>query len=350
MTGVRVRSVVAGSFHSLALGWDGRVYSWGQNKEGQLGHGDMLDRPSPVLVEGIEGVRDIAAACDHSHAVTRSEAVFSWGRALEPEADNQLLPHSHVMRRGGAVFSWVRAIVPETENQHWPVLVEGFGGVPVRRVCAGIEAAFAIGEDGEVFSWGCFDSWNFGRGLILGHGDTRDQPSPTRVEALRDVWVSSVAVGRYHALALAEDGLVYAWGANRDRAVLGNPHVERELLPKTVEALRGVRIGCIAATDHRSYAVADTGEVSAWGCDGVGYAPLGHGEHRHCCLPKPIETLQGVKVDAVAAGCHHTLAQADDGRVYAWGRGADTGALGVLPIRGYLRVPVYLPQRISCMR
>jgi hypothetical protein len=37
LAGVRVRSVAAGDDHSLALSWDGRVYSWGKNGYGQLG-------------------------------------------------------------------------------------------------------------------------------------------------------------------------------------------------------------------------------------------------------------------------------------------------------------------------
>lgn len=47
MARVRVQSVAAGDHHSLALAWDGRVYSWGFNMLGQLGHADRLfDRPS----------------------------------------------------------------------------------------------------------------------------------------------------------------------------------------------------------------------------------------------------------------------------------------------------------------
>jgi hypothetical protein len=56
---------------------------------------------------------------------------------------------------------------------------------------------------------------------------------------------------------------VYAWGVNVDRALLGNPRIERELLPKPVEALRGVRVGSIAVAGHRSYALSDTGKVWA---------------------------------------------------------------------------------------
>jgi alpha-tubulin suppressor-like RCC1 family protein len=80
----------------------------------------------------------------------------------------------------------------------------------------------------------------------------------------------------------------------------------------------------------RSYAVADTGEVWAWGRDGA--AALGHGEQTNCPLPTPIASLRGVKVVAVAAGMfHHTLALADDGSVYAWGNAhaAPSGALGL---------------------
>jgi hypothetical protein len=64
---------------------------------------------------------------------------------------------------------------------------------------------------------------------------------------------------------------------------LGNPHVERELLTKPIEALRGVRVGSVAVAIYNSYAVADTGELWAWGCDGN---LVDHGEIGRCPLPR----------------------------------------------------------------
>jgi alpha-tubulin suppressor-like RCC1 family protein len=172
-------------------------------------------------VQGLDGVRSIAAADAHSLAVTQSGVVFSWGRAVRRGAQHSLRP----------------------------IIVEGFEGVRVHQACAGREVAFAIGEDGELFSWGeCMDG-------CLGHGDRQDQPSPKRVEALRGFRMSSVSVGCCNVLALTEDGLVYAWGANKLRALMGNPPVERELLPNPVEALRSVRVGSVAADNCHSYAV-----------------------------------------------------------------------------------------------
>jgi alpha-tubulin suppressor-like RCC1 family protein len=143
--------------------------------------------------------------------------------------------------------------------------------------------------------------------------------------------VSSASAGRFHAVALAEDGLVYAWGKYERQAVLGNPNVKKELLPKPVETLRGVRIGSIVAAGVRTCTVSVTGEVWTWGCDRHGAAPLGHGERVNCPLPTPIESLRGVKVDAVAADDGHTLVQADDGSLYAWGgsRATKACALGL---------------------
>jgi alpha-tubulin suppressor-like RCC1 family protein len=227
-----------------------------------------------------------------------------------------------------------------------PIIVEGFGAVRVRRVCTGRYAAYAIGEAGELFLWG---RGNVG---LLGHGDERDQLSPKRVEAMRGIPISSIAVGALHALTLAEDGLVYAWGLNSSGDVLGNSDVERELLPMPVEALRGVRVSSVAATGWRSYAVADTGEVWAWGIDHDDSLPLGHGEQMDCPLPKPIESLRGFKVDAVDASILHTLELVDEGSVYAWGNtyGAQMGALGLGPSVSNAERPVPTPQRILGLR
>jgi hypothetical protein len=84
LAGILVRSVAAGWYHSLALVlvWDGRVYSWGYNKYGQLGHGDQLDRSSPALVQRLETVRSMHAARTRSIALTQSGSVFCWGRPL----------------------------------------------------------------------------------------------------------------------------------------------------------------------------------------------------------------------------------------------------------------------------
>jgi alpha-tubulin suppressor-like RCC1 family protein len=124
------------------------------------------------------------------------------------------------------------------------------------------------------------------------------------------------------------------------------------LLPKPIEALRGVCVVSVVAGGNRSFAVADTGELWAWGLDGSGdyHSALGHGEEKNCPVPKPIESLRGIKVDAVAAGSGHALALTDNGSVYAWGmqHAAASGALGLG--RRMTDRKVSTPRRVPALR
>jgi alpha-tubulin suppressor-like RCC1 family protein len=131
-----------------------------------------------------------------------------------------------------------------------------------------------------------------------------EQPSPKRVEALRNVRVSCVSIQKEHGLALTESGLVYACGyINRITPTSDTSCTYRtEPLPQPVEALRGVRVGVIAQGGERSYAVADTSVLWAWGDDGEDICvPLAGGEQLKVPVPKPMESLHGVKVYSVAA-------------------------------------------------
>jgi len=64
-----VRAVAAGVLHSLALKADGTVWAWGENSSGQLGTGTTTDSTAPVQVSGLSGVQAIAAGDNHSLAL-----------------------------------------------------------------------------------------------------------------------------------------------------------------------------------------------------------------------------------------------------------------------------------------
>jgi alpha-tubulin suppressor-like RCC1 family protein len=207
-------------------------------------------------------------------------------------------------------------------------------------------AVFAIGEDGELFSWGD------GTDEDLGHGVQEAVPSPRRVEALRGIRVSSVSVAWRHALALTESGLVYAWGDNVERALLANPDVEGERVPTLVEALQAVRVRSAVAAGFRSYAVAETGELWAWGTHSQGSDWVGHGDQAVCHLPRLMVSMQGVRVDSVTVEQTYTLALAHDGAVYSWGDEyqARAGILGLGSSVSEAGIDVPTPQRIPGLR
>ena len=88
-----VTDVQAGRYHSLAVTAGGHMYSWGHGQGGRLGHGNEHTQPIPLLIATLAGassgpsgtpsirwrVTAIAAGDAHSLAATSDGILFSWG-------------------------------------------------------------------------------------------------------------------------------------------------------------------------------------------------------------------------------------------------------------------------------
>ena len=78
-------SITCGAGHSLGLSKFGKVYSWGLNVLGQLGHGDTDTRWQPTLVKSIKdfNVTKVIAGAGHSFVVDSKHQVYSWGASAD---------------------------------------------------------------------------------------------------------------------------------------------------------------------------------------------------------------------------------------------------------------------------
>jgi alpha-tubulin suppressor-like RCC1 family protein len=73
-------------YHTVALTKEGKVYTWGDNSNGQLGHGvcDSMyistSKDMPTQVLSLDGLIVIKIACgtDHTVVVTDKGEVFTW--------------------------------------------------------------------------------------------------------------------------------------------------------------------------------------------------------------------------------------------------------------------------------
>nr|XP_023676848.1 probable E3 ubiquitin-protein ligase HERC3 isoform X2 [Paramormyrops kingsleyae] len=73
LAGIPLAQIAAGGDHSVALSVSGTVFSWGSNRRGQLGLGDMTDRNSPVPVRSLHGKKTIYISCGAEHTATLTQ-------------------------------------------------------------------------------------------------------------------------------------------------------------------------------------------------------------------------------------------------------------------------------------
>jgi len=82
LDGVCVRSIAAGGAHSLAVCSQGAVWSWGWGRWGQLGHGDEAKALAPRRITALtKPVVQVAAGGAHSLVLGADGAVYSFGSA-----------------------------------------------------------------------------------------------------------------------------------------------------------------------------------------------------------------------------------------------------------------------------
>ena len=110
----------------------GHVYTCGINTHGQLGHGDTVDRPTPKIIEMLEGVGSVvqvAAGPSYVLAVAEDGSVYSFG-----SGSNFCLGHG------------------EQHSENRPRVIQTFKrkGIHVVRVSAGDEHVVALDSSGYV--------------------------------------------------------------------------------------------------------------------------------------------------------------------------------------------------------
>ncbi|KAL5216556.1 hypothetical protein ABZP36_007957 [Zizania latifolia] len=103
-----ISQISGGWRHTMALTSDGKLYGWGWNKFGQVGVGDNVDHCFPVQVKFPEEQKVAQVACGwrHTLAFTEKKNVFSWGRGTSGQ-----LGHGEIVDRNTPVM--IDALSPD---------------------------------------------------------------------------------------------------------------------------------------------------------------------------------------------------------------------------------------------
>ena len=180
-------------------------------------------------------------------------------------------------------------------------------GVFVSAIAAGNEHSMALKSDGTVWTWG----WNY-HGQ-LGDGTNMDKYTPVKVIGLTGG--TAISAGGGHSVALKSDGTVWAWGQNLV-GQLGDGTYTYRNTPVQVRGLTGVI--AIAAGHQFTMALTRDGTVWVWG-DNSGGVIGDWNIYRAGNCPTPVQVRGLADVAAIAAGTAHALALVRGGSVWTWG-------------------------------
>ena len=164
----------------------------------------------------------------------------------------------------------------------------------------------------------------------LGDGSTTQRNSPVAVATgagLHNVKVNKISCGYTHAIALDENGAVWAWGHN-NKGQLGDGSTTDRTSPIKVatdvaSSLNGKTVIDVAAGEYFSMALDSDGNVHTWGSGAGGR--LGHNNTTDYSKPKKVDAVNGMIAISASGGESHYLKS--NGTI--WGAGYNvTGSLG----------------------
>ena len=283
---------VAGSSVKVALRADGSVLFWGKQ---------------PVVAALPGKAVDVAAFGDDVFAVLADGRVLTW--------------------KTGA-----REVV---------------GGVcAAKRIAAGGGAVVVVCQDGTVMAWGAGGA---GGGGLMGDGlhpkryGESGQPALAPVAVPGLAGIVEVSMSAEHALAMTEDGRVFAWGSNSCGALGRAPR--REIPMDSAEAVPGLTgVAAVGAGLGVSTVLKRDGTVWVWGCNWHGQ--FGNGTRTDPpgvnygweLVPQKVAGIAGVTAIAVGLG-RQTLALLKDGTLRGWGN-TDWGQIGAGVTEAFQERPV----------
>ncbi|WP_178200267.1 ABC transporter permease subunit [Massilicoli timonensis] len=232
-----IKQLASGATFSVVLTNDGKLCAWGQDQD------DVLEIPS----NADSGIKEIAVGDRHILALTNSGSIVGWGRA-----------------------NW--------QQQNLPVSIKGMMRGKVVHVYANEEYSAALTDQGYLYTWGSVTSTKLdiipddyqghivdadaaAMGMILlmddntvraigSGGDFKNYPEELENG---EVKVVSVKAGKRNAMALDDEGNVYAWGGTS---------FNLDTVPDF-----GEKIVQIDSGKNAFFAVGESGKIYGWGED-----------------------------------------------------------------------------------
>ena len=252
----------------IARDVEGKIYTWGENYEGQLGNGTTKSSNIPICISDLEndlkGKKIVEINSDRTIIARDEEGkIYTWGENYYGQLGN-----------GTMESSSIPVCISDLEND-----LKGKKIVEINRD----NTIIARDEEGKIYTWG---ENRYGQ---LGNGTMENSSIPVCINDLNNDLKGKkiVEILDYTdttMIALDEEGKIYTWGENY-YGKLGNGTMESSSTPVCISDLendlKGKRIVDIIDYDGTMVALDEEGKVYTWGSNNYGQVGDGMTEDRN---------------------------------------------------------------------
>jgi len=284
-----------GAYNSAVIKADGTLWAWGSGS-GQLGFNDEVSRSSPTQVGATTNWSQVDTGFDSTIATKTNGTLWTWGGNYYGQLGNNIGPQSVFDQRPRSSPTQVGASTNWNEVSH-----------------SDRYTSLATKTDGTLWSWGRNHQGQ------LGHNDRVDKSSPTQIGSGTD-W-NLLCTSTYTTLAIKTNGTLWVWGSNSWGQLGLNSAGGYRSSP--VQVGSATNWSQVSGSSFSTLAIKTDGTLWSWGNNTNGQ--LGHNDRTYRLSPVQVGTATNWNL--ISVGTYSTIATKTDGTLWTWGRNHN-GQLG----------------------
>jgi alpha-tubulin suppressor-like RCC1 family protein len=313
--GDKIIAMSLGSRHSSAVSLNGRVFTWGRNRVGQLGDNTTTNKSAPTEITSKfnlavgDNIIAMSLGFEHTSAVSLNGRVFTWG-----ENDLGQLGDGTITQRN----------TPTEITSKFNLAV----GDKIIAMSLGFRHTSAISLNGRVFTWG---ENNNGQ---LGDNTTTNKSAPTEITSKFNLAVGDKIIAMSlefeHSSAVSSTGRIFKWGFYRSATKAGEynyflgDYLEKtypiyDSIPIDIKPYFSLDSGDKIVASFQSLSkllvLSYKGRVFYWSADFQEYK-----KGKTTEITSKFNLAVGDKIIAMSLGYYSSSAVSLNGRVFTWGK------------------------------